>query len=72
MNQTLQDNKLQPGNNSLLLKHKRIILLVGMPLLVGIISVVVYLLGGRYVETDNAYIKAQKSTGECIGIRRGK
>lgn len=60
MNQTLQDNKLQPGNNSLLLKHKRIILLVGMPLLVGIISVVVYLLGGRYVETDNAYIKAQK------------
>lgn len=41
-------------------KHKRFMLLVAVPLLVGVNSLVVYMLGGRYVETDNAYIKAQK------------
>ncbi len=41
-------------------QKKRVILLIVVPLLVGVISLVVYLLGGRYVETDNAYIKAQK------------
>ena len=45
---------------SFLHKKKRILLLAGMPLLVGVVSVIFYLLGGRYVETDNAYIKAQK------------
>ncbi|HUX89830.1 MAG TPA: HlyD family secretion protein [Gallionellaceae bacterium] len=41
-------------------KNKRFLLLVAVPFLVGLISLFVYLLGGRYVETDNAYIKAQK------------
>lgn len=41
-------------------KKKRIVLLLVVPMLVGLASLVVYLLGGRYVETDNAYIKAQK------------
>ena len=41
-------------------KNRRLILLVLVPALAGIISALVYLLGGRYVETDNAYIKAQK------------
>jgi membrane fusion protein, multidrug efflux system len=41
-------------------KNKRVMLLVVVPLLAGIISIVVYLLGGRYMETDNAYIKSQK------------
>jgi membrane fusion protein (multidrug efflux system) len=41
-------------------KKKRILLLLVAPALVGLASLVVYLLGGRYVETDNAYIKAQK------------
>lgn len=60
MNNPQQDKELQPARYSFLLKNKRVVLLAGMPLLVAIISVVVYLLGGRYVETDNAYIKAQK------------
>ncbi len=41
-------------------RRKRMILLVVVPLLAGIISLGVYLHGGRYVETDNAYVKAQK------------
>jgi membrane fusion protein (multidrug efflux system) len=41
-------------------RNKRVILLVVIPMLLGIGSLIVYLLGGRYVETDNAYIKAQK------------
>ena len=41
-------------------KRKRLVLLIIVPLLAGIISFIFYLLGGRYVETDNAYIKAQK------------
>lgn len=38
--------------------HKRYLLLVVIPLLVGIIGSVVYLKGGRYVDTDDAYLKA--------------
>jgi len=41
-------------------KKKRVVLLLVVPALVGLASLLVYLLGGRYVETDNAYIKAQK------------
>ncbi len=41
-------------------KRKRMILLVAVPLVAGIASLGVYLHGGRFVETDNAYIKAQK------------
>lgn len=39
---------------------KRLILLVGVPLLAAIGALLIYLHGGRYVETDNAYVKADK------------
>ncbi|HEY6094002.1 MAG TPA: HlyD family secretion protein [Gallionellaceae bacterium] len=41
-------------------QKKRMLLLVAVPLLAGIVSLAVYLHGGRFVETENAYIKAQK------------
>ncbi len=41
-------------------KLKRVILLIVVPLIVVLISLVVYMTGGRYVETDNAYVKAAK------------
>jgi membrane fusion protein (multidrug efflux system) len=42
--------------------HKRLqtILLVGLPALVLVIGLGVYLSGGRYISTDNAYVGAQK------------
>jgi len=40
-------------------RKKRFILLVAVPSIVLLLTAVVYLKGGRYVETDNAYIKAQ-------------
>ncbi|MFZ5511642.1 MAG: HlyD family secretion protein [Pseudomonadota bacterium] len=39
---------------------QRILLLVVVPLLAGLVSLGVYLKGGRFVETDNAYVKADK------------
>ncbi len=39
---------------------KRFVLLVLIPLVAAVIVAVVYLLGGRSVETDNAYVKAEK------------
>ena len=41
-------------------KTRRWILLVVIPLVAGVIGLVVYLSGGRYMTTDNAYIGAQK------------
>ncbi len=41
-------------------KRKRVLLLVVVPLVAGIVSLGAYLHGGRFVETDNAYVKAQK------------
>lgn len=60
MNHSSHVKEKQAAMPALLHKYKRMILLSGVPLLVGIVSVIIYLLGGRYVETDNAYIKAQK------------
>jgi membrane fusion protein (multidrug efflux system) len=42
-------------------RTKRLILLVVVPLLAGIVGLFVYLAGGRHVETDNAYVKADKT-----------
>ncbi len=39
---------------------KRLILLVVIPLATLSVAVIVYLSSGRYVETDNAYVKADK------------
>ncbi len=38
----------------------RLLLLIGVPLIVGLVVLVVYLRGGRFVDTDNAYVKADK------------
>lgn len=53
------------GNN-----RKRLLLLVLVPLLAVLIAGVAYLRGGRYVETENAYIKADKIpvSAEVSGI----
>jgi len=40
--------------------NRRIVLLVGVPIAVIIIAGLVWLWGGRYVSTDNAYVVAQK------------
>lgn len=37
---------------------KRLILLVVLPLIVAVVGLVIYLKGGRYVSTENAYVKA--------------
>ena len=39
-------------------QRRRIILLIVIPAIVVIASLMIYLKGGRYVETDNAYLKA--------------
>ena len=41
-------------------KRLRMILLVGLPVLAVLIGAVFYLMGGRYISTDNAYVGAQK------------
>ena len=41
-------------------RHKRLLLLIVVPLLFALAGTVIYLMGGRYVETDNAYVKADK------------
>jgi membrane fusion protein (multidrug efflux system) len=40
-------------------RQKRLILLVVVPLIVALAIGVVYIRGGRFVETDNAYVKAE-------------
>jgi membrane fusion protein, multidrug efflux system len=41
-------------------KRLRIILLVGLPAIAALVGLVLYLSGGRYISTDNAYVGAQK------------
>ncbi len=41
-------------------RRLRMMLLVGLPLLAAIIGGGIYLMGGRYISTDNAYVGAQK------------
>jgi membrane fusion protein (multidrug efflux system) len=36
---------------------KRLLLLIVLPLVVGVVGLVIYLKGGRYVSTENAYVK---------------
>jgi len=38
----------------------RMILLVGLPVLAALVGLGIYLSGGRYITTDNAYVGAQK------------
>ena len=41
-------------------KRLRMILLVGLPALAALVGIALYLSGGRYISTDNAYVGAQK------------
>ena len=41
-------------------QYRRLILLCILPLLAAAIGLTVYLMGGRYISTDNAYVGAQK------------
>jgi membrane fusion protein, multidrug efflux system len=41
-------------------KRLRMILLVGLPAIATLIGLALYLAGGRYISTDNAYVGAQK------------
>ena len=41
-------------------QYRRLILLCVLPLLAAAIALTVYLMGGRYISTDNAYVGAQK------------
>ncbi len=41
-------------------QYRRLILLVVLPLLAAAVGLTVYLMGGRYISTDNAYVGAQK------------
>jgi len=41
-------------------KRRRMILLVALPTLAVVLGLTVYLMGGRYISTDNAYVGAQK------------
>src|SRR5262249_39888748 len=41
-------------------QYRRLILLLVLPLLAATIGLTAYLMGGRYISTDNAYVGAQK------------
>ena len=53
--QTSQQPEISPAR-----RRVRLLLLILVPLIAAIIGLIFYLLGGRYVETDNAYVKADK------------
>ncbi|ART81130.1 hemolysin D [Oceanisphaera avium] len=55
MNTLDQDTAIPPKRRRL-----RLVLLILIPSLLALIGLIFYLLGGRYVETDNAYVKADK------------
>jgi len=41
-------------------QYRRIVLLIIVPLLAAAVALTIYLMGGRYISTDNAYVGAQK------------
>ena len=41
---------------------RRAALLYGVPVLIALLSTIAYLHGGRYIDTNNAYVKADKAT----------
>jgi membrane fusion protein (multidrug efflux system) len=47
------ENPATPGN-----RRKRLVLLVAVPLIAILGVAIIYLIGGRYVSTENAYVKA--------------
>ncbi|SBS25487.1 putative multidrug resistance protein EmrK [Marinomonas spartinae] len=51
-------------------RGKRRLLLIGVPLLIVLVSAVIYMLGGRDVETDDAYVQADMTaiTNQVSGL----
>jgi membrane fusion protein (multidrug efflux system) len=45
---------------SLFNQYRRLILLVVIPAIVATAALTIYMMGGRYITTDNAYVGAQK------------
>ncbi|WP_245879947.1 HlyD family secretion protein [Vibrio gangliei] len=68
-NSPMPEEQLQSLVKKSKLKSKRFVLLFIIPLLLIVGSVVIYLNGGRYVETENAYVKADKTpiNSEVVG-----
>ncbi|MCH1930138.1 HlyD family secretion protein [Shewanella sp. A25] len=58
--QASEPQAANPDTNNPKTKHKRRVLLIGVPMLSLLAVAVGYLQGGRYMETDNAYVKADK------------
>lgn len=54
------DASTVPGDRAPSLHPMRVILLVVVPLIAALVVAILYLRGGRHVETDNAYVKAHK------------
>ena len=60
-----EDNNLQKSKKSGIARH---ILMFGGVLVVLLVCAWFYLTGGRYIATDNAYIKAAKILEAAAGI----
>ncbi len=54
------ETMLKPTTKMSSVRAKRTVLLFVVPLIIGIIALAIYLHGGRFVETENAYVKADK------------
>src|SRR5262249_51532493 len=50
-------------------RHRRV-LLMGGPVLVAVVAIVLYLTGGRYVSTDDAYLQSARVQVSCNGSGR--
>ncbi len=61
---TSPDTKSEPAGNGMFVSlgrnRLRMILLAGLPALALVAGLAIYLSGGRYISTDNAYVGAQK------------
>jgi membrane fusion protein (multidrug efflux system) len=55
--ETSPRSAVEPGSGR---KRLRMLLLIGLPSLAVLIGLGIYLMGGRYISTDNAYVGAQK------------
>lgn len=57
---TANPNTAASGHNLTSPRLRRILLLIVIPLVAGVTALAIYLHGGRFVATDNAYVKADK------------
>jgi membrane fusion protein, multidrug efflux system len=64
MAQTAEKTSESTTPNNWLGRHRRV-LLIGGPVLVGLVAIVLYLTGGRYVSTDDAYLQSARVQVSC-------